>query len=168
MNKAANPKDQNSFTAYDFMYLFIALLKKQNISTFNPYILLQFVTKCQKNEKYEELLTEIDTNKDTSAINITTLTKAIEQLKQNQLLCEADLNQQEIVHISKSISSNESITSKKDKYTKMAKLVDEYRKEEITERRNVIEQLYTQEEKSMDTAIEGLNKILVKRKIEKK
>lgn len=146
-------------TYHDFVCLFITILKKKGISTLNINTFQEFILTNQDNQKSQNLIIKID--KDTIDKQ---LTEVMQELKNEKILCVINKNNKDIVYISKKVFDINLIKLRKEKYRELIKLVKEYRKAELTEMKNVISHLYSQEETSMDNALEGLNKILTKQK----
>ena len=88
----------------------------------------------------------------------------MQELKNEKILFVINKNNKDIVYISKKVFDINLIKLRKEKYRELIKLVKEYRKAELTEMKNVISHLDSQEETSMDNVLEGLNKILTKQK----
>lgn len=143
----------------DFICLFITILKKKGISVLNINTFQEFILTNQDNQKCQSLIIKID--KDTIDKQ---LTEVMQELKNEKILCVINKNNKDIVYISKKVFDINLIKLRKEKYRELIKLVKEYRKAELTEMKNVISHLDSQEETSMDNALEGLNKILTKQK----
>ena len=155
-------KQTNKFTYYDFTCLFITILKKKGISVLNVNTFQEFILTKHNNQKYPN--SRIKTDKENTDKQ---LTEVIKELKKEKILCEINKDNKDIVYISKKVFDINLIKLRKEKYREMIKLVKEYRQAELTEMKNVISHLDSQEETSMDIAIEGLNKILTKQKTSK-